>query len=49
MQAFTHGAVTECGDSIKRRMFFRVFTYSADYMEKYVIYFSLLHVDSLNS
>ncbi|KAI0738103.1 hypothetical protein C8Q80DRAFT_1222726 [Daedaleopsis nitida] len=34
MQAYTHGIVAECGDSVIRRTFFRVFTYSADYMEK---------------
>lgn len=35
MRAFNHGVVAECGDSVTRRMFFRIFTYSADYMEKY--------------
>ena len=34
MKAYTEGIVVMCGDGIKRRMFLRIFTYSADYMEK---------------
>ncbi|KAI0730517.1 hypothetical protein C8Q76DRAFT_613877 [Earliella scabrosa] len=34
MKAYTEGIVVMCGDGIKRRLFLRIFTYSADYMEK---------------
>ncbi|KAI0741837.1 hypothetical protein C8Q80DRAFT_1110314 [Daedaleopsis nitida] len=34
MQAFSRGIVVQCGDSVVRRTFFRIYTYSADYMEK---------------
>ena len=33
---FLHGIVLECGDGVKRWLFLRIFTYSADYPEKYV-------------
>jgi hypothetical protein len=36
LQAYEHGVVIECCDGIKRRFYFRVFAYSADYPEKYV-------------
>ena len=35
LQAYEHGIVLVCGDNIKRRLFPRIFTYSADYPEKY--------------
>jgi len=37
MEAYEHGIVITCGDGITRRVFPRIFTYSADYPEKYVI------------
>jgi hypothetical protein len=40
MHAYQHGIVLLCGDGVKRRLFPRFFTYSADYPEKYT-YFSL--------
>ena len=36
LHAYEHGMIFECGDSVKRRLFPRIFTYSADYPEKYV-------------
>lgn len=36
LQAYEHGMPFLCGDGIKRRLFPRIFTYSADYPEKYV-------------
>ncbi|KAI0363871.1 hypothetical protein BV20DRAFT_957443 [Pilatotrama ljubarskyi] len=35
--AYVHGFVVECGDGIKRRIFPRILTYSADYPEKCLI------------
>ena len=34
MHAFKHGMLVKCGDGIMRRLFPRIFTYSADYPEK---------------
>ena len=34
MEAYEHGFVIECADGVKRRLFPRIFTYSADYPEK---------------
>jgi hypothetical protein len=36
IEAWKHGVVVVCCDGIKRRFFPRIFTYSADYPEKYV-------------
>ena len=36
LEAYKHGMVFACGDNIKRRLFPRIFTYSANYPEKYV-------------
>ena len=36
LRAYAHGIVFVCGDNVKRRLFPRIFTYSADYPEKYV-------------
>ena len=36
LQAYKHGMVLVCGDNVKRRLFPRIFTYSADYPEKCV-------------
>ena len=35
-RAYEHGMVFICGDNVKRRLFPQIFTYSADYPEKYV-------------
>ncbi|KAG1819320.1 uncharacterized protein BJ212DRAFT_1249473, partial [Suillus subaureus] len=37
LQAYRHGIVLQCPDGILRRVFLRVFTYSADYLEKFLI------------
>lgn len=37
MHAYKHGILLVCGDGILRRIFPRVFTYSADYPEKQVL------------
>jgi hypothetical protein len=34
LEAYTHGLVIKCVDGITRRVFPRIFTYSADYPEK---------------
>lgn len=36
MDAYTHGIVLSCPDGLLRRFYLRIFTYSADYPEKYV-------------
>ena len=36
LDAYEHGIVITCSDQVKRRIFPRIFTYSADYPEKYV-------------
>ena len=36
LHAYEHGMVFVCGDTVKRRLFPRIFMYSADYPEKYV-------------
>lgn len=35
VQAYKHGIVIDCADGIRRRVYPRIFTYSADYPEKY--------------
>lgn len=35
IEAYVHGIVVECYDGVSRRIFPRIFTYSADYPEKY--------------
>lgn len=37
MEAYIHGIVLLCADGIARRVFPRIFTYSADYPEKYAV------------
>ncbi|KAG8945266.1 hypothetical protein FRC04_001106 [Tulasnella sp. 424] len=37
LEAYRHGIVVQCGDGITRRLFPRIFTYSADYPEKVLI------------
>jgi hypothetical protein len=34
LEAYKHGIVVECCDSIKHRFYPRILTYSADYPEK---------------
>ena len=34
VHAYQHGIVVMCGDGVARRVFPRLFTYSADYPEK---------------
>jgi hypothetical protein len=36
LEAYVHGIVIDCCDGIRRRFYPRIFTYSADYREKYV-------------
>jgi hypothetical protein len=36
LEAYEHGIVIECCDGVKRRFYLRIFTYSADYTEKYI-------------
>ena len=36
VHAMIYGVVVTCYDGIKRRIYPRIFTYSADYPEKYV-------------
>ena len=35
LAAYKHGVVIKCVDGIARRVYLRLFTYSADYPEKY--------------
>lgn len=37
IHAYHNGVVVQCGDGITRRLFPRIFTYSADYLEKYAV------------
>lgn len=48
MKAYVNGILADGGDGVKRRYFLRLFTYSADYMEKYVQCF-LLSMNLTNS
>jgi hypothetical protein len=34
LAAYQHGLVLKCADGIVRRVYLRIFTYSADYPEK---------------
>lgn len=38
LEAYKHGIVVRCADGVERRIYPRIFTYSADYPEKYVLY-----------
>ena len=42
LEAYKHGIVVECTDGIKRRLYPRIFTYSADYPEKYYATWSVI-------
>lgn len=39
VEAYEHGVVIECCDGVKRRFYIRIFAYSADYPEKYILNF----------
>jgi len=39
LHAYEHGVIVACGDNVKRQIFPRIFRYSADYPEKYVLVF----------
>lgn len=39
MDVYTHGIVLLCPDGKTRRFYLRIFTYSADYPEKYILLF----------
>jgi hypothetical protein len=41
LEAYMHGIVITCCDGIQRRFYPRIFTYSADYPEKYIIHVAL--------
>jgi len=41
VEAYRHGIVIKCCDGITRRFYPRIFTYSADYPEKYVLHSGL--------
>lgn len=47
LEAYRHGMAFECCDNIWRRFYPRIFTYSADYKEKYV-FITLLKYQQLN-
>ena len=36
LYAYEHGIIVDCGDGVRRRLYPRIFIYSADYPEKYV-------------
>ena len=38
LEAYAHGIVIICPDGVERRFYPRIFSYSADYPEKYVIF-----------
>lgn len=38
LDAYVNGMIVDCIDGIRRRIFPRFFTYSADYPEKYVVF-----------
>lgn len=41
LHAYEHGIVLKCADGIFRRIYPRIFTYSADYPEKYAVIVAL--------
>ena len=42
VHAYLYGMVIKCVDGIERRIYPRVFTYSADYPEKYILLYLLV-------
>ena len=43
LHAYRHGIVLRCPDGILRRVFPRIFTYSADYPEKFLSFLRFLY------
>ena len=43
--AYEHGIVIVCSDGLQRRFYPRIFTYSADYPEKYVFALTFVITD----
>jgi Plavaka transposase len=43
--AYEHGIVIVCSDGLQRRFYPRIFTYSADYPEKYVFALKFVNTD----
>jgi len=39
LEAYEHGMVIKCCDGVQRRFYPHIFTYSADYKEKYLLTF----------
>ncbi len=39
LEAYRHGIVLTCSDGVVRRVYPRLFTYSADYPEKFVLHY----------
>jgi hypothetical protein len=44
LNAYVNGMIVDCIDGVRRRIFPRFFTYSADYPEKYVFFPTNLHM-----
>lgn len=44
LKAYKHGLVIKCVDGVLRRIYPRIFTYSADYQEKFVPIYVLSRV-----
>jgi hypothetical protein len=42
LYAYQHGIVLKCADGIMRRVYPRIFTYSADYPEKYLFFIAFV-------
>lgn len=45
IDAYQHGIVLKCRDGVLRRVFPRIFTYSADYPEKYIHFFKIKTIE----
>ena len=45
LEAWKHGIVIMCCDGIKRRFYPRIFSYSADYQEKYFSFHFIHSID----
>ena len=41
VDAYAHGILITCSDGVKRRIFPRIFAYAADYLEKWVKFYSI--------
>ena len=44
LEAYEHGVVIECCDGKKRRFYLRIFSYTADYPEKYVMLYLIISI-----